>query len=635
MATRVRTRIDIDGLLIHADPERQLPLWVGAMHYWRTAPGTWSQALDALRQLGCTAVESPVPWSVHEPTPGAWRWSGARDLRAFVERAGAVGLAVILRPGPHANVELTGHGFPDDVLRDSQMQARTARDTPAFLPNAPRALALPSYASAHLHQRVARWYAALAEQLSGLLAPEGPVAALVLEAAPARFRGAAFDLDYHPEALARWAEEHPRWPEPPRAWSPDDAERCLAWVAFKEQEQERAFVRFSDALREAGLGGLATLRHQDLEPAPHAPAPRLLSAHGPRPLPALRRAARRAFGAEGVLAETGVGDAAWLPPAGGADADKARALTLLACGARGLSFSMAVERERWAGALLDERGQPLPESGWAWALLRALHEVQWHTLRRRAPVALLRSSGETRLALASSLLDPFTPWLAELLRLGPAGLAELSEDSAARAARWLATLEQALERAGVGYVVLDEDAALDEMTHAVVIIAPVAQHGNPAAWATLRELLARRRVTVVASPWPPELDELGRPWQPPPLSDRDALRRGRVGKLRAGSLEDVAGLVQDLEAIAPPSEWSCLTPDCVLEQACDNLEVSRVLFLFNDATTPRTAELRVSTDDRTPSALREVFSGARVEVRGEAAAVELAPNSVAMFLIEA
>lgn len=633
MATRVRTRIDAAGLVIEGAPVHRLPLWAGAMHYWRTSPASWSQALEALRQLGCTAVESPVPWSVHEPEPSNWRWTGARDLRGFVERAAASGLKVILRPGPHANVELTGHGFPVDVLRDARMQARTGRGTPAFLPSAPRALALPSYASEHLQQRVARWYAALAEQLAGLLAPEGPVAALVLEAAPARFRGGAFDLDYHPEALARWAEEHPRWPEPPRAWAADDAERCLAWVAFKEREQERAYVRFSDALTEAGLGQLALLRHRDLEPAALAPGPHLVSAHGPRALPELRRAARRAFGAALVLAETGVGDAAWLPPAG-AGADLARALTLLACGARGLSFAMAVERERWAGALLDERGQPLPEAGWARTLLGALQEVHWPELRRTAPVALLRSRGESHLALASNLLDPLTPWLADLLRLGPAGLAELGDDSAARAARWHAALEQALERAGTGLVVLEESAPLDELARHAVVIAPVARRGDTRAWKTLRELLTHHPATVVTSPWPPQLDEHGQPWQQPPLLSRDAPRLGRAGKLRPGSLEDTADLVQDLEALTPPRGWSCRTADCVLEQACDQRGRARVLFLFNDAKHAQTAELHVH-ESAPATALREPFSGARHPLHAGAVHVQLPAESVSMFIVEA
>lgn len=633
METRVRTRIDATGLVIEGDPMRRLPLWVGAMHYWRTSPTTWSQALEALRQLGCTAVDSPVPWSVHEPAPSSWRWTGARDLRGFVERAAAAGLQVILRPGPHANVELTGHGFPADVLRDAQIQARTARDTPAFLPSAPRSLALPSYASERLHQRVARFYAAIAEQLEGLVAPEGPLAALVLEAAPARFRGAAFDLDYHPEALARWAQEHPRWPEAPRSWAPDDAERCLAWVAFKEREQDRAFVRFSDALTEAGLGQLALLRHRDLEPTALAPGPRLVSAHGPRALPELRRAARSSFNAEPTLAETGVGDAAWLPPAGGASADLARALTLLACGARGLCFSMAVERERWAGALLDERGQPLPESGWARTLLSVLREVQWPELQRAAPVAILRSRGEARLALASNLLDPFTPWLAELLRLGPAGLAELGDESALRAARWQVALEQALERAGAGHVVLDEDAPLAELARRAVVMMPVARRGDSHAWQTLRELLTQHPVTVVASPWPPQLDEHGQPWQPPPLLARDAPRAGRAGKLRPGSLEDSAALVQDLESLVPHLGWSCRTADCVLEQAWDAHGSARVLFLFNDAKQAQTAELHAQHSVR-PSALRDALSGARHLVGDGIAQVELPAESVTMLIVE-
>src|SRR6185503_3288701 len=59
--------------------DRDLPLFSGALHYFRVAPRHWGRCLRALREMGFPAVESYVPWGVHETRRGAFDWSGARD----------------------------------------------------------------------------------------------------------------------------------------------------------------------------------------------------------------------------------------------------------------------------------------------------------------------------------------------------------------------------------------------------------------------------------------------------------------------------------------------------------------------------------------------------------------------------
>lgn len=268
MAPSRRTWFDERGLVVAGETGalRHLDLFGGALHYWRVPAEHWKPCLRSLRALGLTAVESYVPWRVHEPTAGAFSWRGPHDLRRFCDLAGEAGLAVILRVGPAANAELTGFGLPDDVLADPAISARTSHGSLAWLPAPPRAFPIPSYASAKLHERVARWYRALAEQVAPLAAPAGPLVALGVDnEAQLFFRRGAYDLDYHPEAVARWAALHPQWPEPPRAWAPDDAARCLAWVRFKRTLVAAALRRFSLALDDAGFAGLARLHNLALD----------------------------------------------------------------------------------------------------------------------------------------------------------------------------------------------------------------------------------------------------------------------------------------------------------------------------------------------------------------------------------
>ncbi len=649
MAPRARTWFDDRGLVLGGEAGEQwrLAVYSGALHYWRVAPERWTSALHGLRALGLTTVESYVPWSVHEPAPGDWRWNGARDLRRFVELAGKAELAVILRLGPHANAELTGLGFPADVLRDPEIAARTAHGSPAFLPAPPRSVVVPSYSSSKLHARVARWYQAVAEQLAGLTAPAGPVVAFGVDnEAQLFFRRGAYDLDYHPEAVARWAQEHPQWPEPPRGYHDDDLDRCLAWVAFKEREVARALARFCAALEQAGLGELARVHNVPLGlRGPRAVAAAIggavgVDSHGPVHPLALRRKARRAFGGATLplALECGVGDVPWFPPAGGARGDQARALTLLAAGARAINFYMAVERERWAGGLVEPTGLRLDGADWAASLLAALTELDWPSLRRRPAVALITPDSEERLSEASCLLDPLTPVVSELLGLGPGGHAELAEASSREALAWLAALEGALERAGVSYDVLDEQASLEELARYRAVIAPVARCARAELWRTLHTLVDQHPVTVVLGPWAPERDERGQPWREPALGARDPqrpARRGRVGRLRPGSLQDQDGLVADLAPLAGPAPWRCITPGCVLEVAWDSTDRPRALFLFNDTRAPLHAEL-VATGEAAPAAaLRDPLSGNSYPIVDGRGHVPVAPRGVVLLSIEA
>jgi len=236
--------------------------------YWRVEPGAWRRCLAAIHGLGLTIVETCVPWRVHEPAAGELRWDGERDLARFLEAAQAAGLAVVLRPGPQINAELTSFGMPDHVLGNPACQARTAHGTPVWLPAPPRAWPVPSYASTAFRARVHAWYAAVAEVVRPFLAPDGPVVAIGVDSEAQMFyRLGAYDHDYHPDALAAWREASGLDGEPPRAWQPDTAARCISWVRFKDQYVAHALGAFAHSLDDVGLGGIA--RFHNLPPSYH------------------------------------------------------------------------------------------------------------------------------------------------------------------------------------------------------------------------------------------------------------------------------------------------------------------------------------------------------------------------------
>ncbi len=633
MEARQRTRFDERGLIvIGPSGERRLPFYAGAMHYWRVDPTRWAACLKAIHALGLTCVETYVPWRVHEPAPGQYDWSGANDLAKFLELARAAGLSVVLRPGPHINAELTAFGFPDHLLADPAIQARTAHGTPAWLPSPPRAWPLPSYASAAFHAKVKAWFAEVARIAAPHLAPEGPVVALGVDnEAQMFFRLGPYDLDYHPEAVTWWHEASGIEGTPPRAWDPADVGRCISWVRFKEQYLSRALGMFAHALDDVGFRGIARFHNlppgplglSDLRGAQHAiHGPVGLDAYTPRA--EFRELRRRAIQVATVASpvpiafEVGVGFFPWFPPLDAGDdpqRERDHLLTLLSGGMRGFNLYMAVERDRWFGAAITKDGVAEPHAKWIPQLTSTLADIDWPSLRRTVPIALVDTRADARFGLATNAVDPMTPVLAEVLGLGHAGAAELGTDAAALAARrWHAAICAALELAQVPYAIIDEAATEDELARFRAVIVPTTTRLDRGLAIRLRALAEHKRAVVVIGPGTPVHDELDQPYVEP-------LPR-RIGKIREGSLDDIPGLAEDLSALAGelPETWQVERPDTVRCFAyADAAGTARAIFLVNDGK-PATAVLLA--DER--SALRDPFTGETFHVTSGKVSVPVA-----------
>jgi beta-galactosidase len=635
------------------------------MHYWRVDPRRWEACLAQIHALGLTIVETYVPWRVHEPEPGAWSWTGQNDLARFLELARAAGLSVVLRPGPHVGAELTCFGMPDHVVADPEVQARTARGTPAFLPSPPRAWPVPSYASEAFRAKVRAWYAAVAAVVAPHLAPEGPVVAFGVDnEAQLFFRLGAYDLDYHPDAIKWWRDATGNaWGDPPRAWDPDASGRCAAWVRFKDQYVARALGELAALLDEVGLGGVA--RFHNLPPGHHglSDVRRIQAAiGGPAGIDAYTRRAelrglrRRAAALVGDAApipiafEVGVGFFPWFPPldegagaeagaAAGDDPDRERdqLLTLLAGGVRGFNLFMAVERDRYYGAAIDATGALAPHAKWIAPLLAALAEVDWPSLRRRAAIALVDARADARFGFATSVIDPATPVLAEALQLGPGGAAELGTDAGAIAARrWQDALAGALELAQVPYAIIGEAATEGELARYRAIVLPTIERVDRALWNRVRAVVEARRSILVIGPGTPVRDELDQLLDEPPPR--------RIGRLKQGSLDDLPGLATDLAGIAAagaptgaygradhPDAWLIERPEDVRAMAyADAHGVVRVVFVVSDAAKPASAILLSGEAKH----LRDPFTAERIRVTGGRATIALPPRGVRMLVVE-
>lgn len=103
----------------------------GAIHYFRIVPEYWQDRLEKLKAMGCNTVETYIPWNMHEPQKGTYRYDGMLDLARFIQIAQALGLYVILRPSPYICAEWEFGGLPAWLLAEDGMKYRVSY--PPFL----------------------------------------------------------------------------------------------------------------------------------------------------------------------------------------------------------------------------------------------------------------------------------------------------------------------------------------------------------------------------------------------------------------------------------------------------------------------------------------------------------------------
>jgi len=108
----------------------------GAIHYERVPRAYWRDRLRKARAMGLNTVETYVFWNFHEIAPGAFDFTGQKDVAEFIRAAQQEGLWVILRPGPYSCAEWDFGGLPSWLLREPGMVVRSSN--PAFMADAAR-----------------------------------------------------------------------------------------------------------------------------------------------------------------------------------------------------------------------------------------------------------------------------------------------------------------------------------------------------------------------------------------------------------------------------------------------------------------------------------------------------------------
>tara|TARA_R110002096_G_scaffold16898_2_gene57689 strand:- start:16946 stop:18679 length:1734 start_codon:yes stop_codon:yes gene_type:complete len=569
--------------------------YLGELHYWRHEPDEWAELLAELRKLGFSGVSSCVPWSVHEHHKGAFAFAKHLNLASFVALAHELGLGVHLRLGPAVGGQLTGFGIPARVLALKECQAVSGRGTPLWLPWPTKMFPAPSFASSAFAAEVGEWFAALGEHLR-----ESKATVSVQCDRRSMGRIAAFDGDYHHDAIAWWQEDNEDVPAP-RHFQEDDMPRCLAWVRFGEEYESRAIAWLESAARKGGMA-LANAAKVGGRASPDSETGDAASSDSERDATTLF-----------------IGGAPWFPVVSD-DAQKNSVLEALASGITDFTLYMAVARERWAGEARS--------CEWVGPLLATLREARAHTLRRKTPIVVIANRAEERAAVASCALDSATPAITEWMGLGPSGSAELALDASARLyPRWLAAIREALDLVEVPYLLLGESELhrIDGSTKAVV--APTLRRVDGAVWGALHAL-GITGMPVVLGPELPIEDELGRP-----LGDEGGMPQGG-GLLAAESLEDIEGLAADVLGLAGELDDLWIAPEspsATCTPFYDEEGQVPLLFVRNRDAAAATAAVNVPVG----CTLRDGLTGEAIGEEEGIATLSLAPCETRIFRVEA
>ncbi|KAG5873596.1 hypothetical protein JTB14_014409 [Gonioctena quinquepunctata] len=112
---------------------RNISIYSGSMHYFRVPSEYWRDRLRKMRAAGLNAVETYVPWNLHEPEPGTFDFGeGGTDMQNFLniekylKTAQEEDLFVIIRPGPFICAEFEFGGLPSWLLREKNIKIRTS-----------------------------------------------------------------------------------------------------------------------------------------------------------------------------------------------------------------------------------------------------------------------------------------------------------------------------------------------------------------------------------------------------------------------------------------------------------------------------------------------------------------------------
>jgi beta-galactosidase len=384
---------------------QHVPVYSGTIHYWRLERDLWPLILDRAKELGFNMIETYIPWSIHEIEPGLFDWGQIdprKDVEAFMRLCEERGVWLLVRPGPLINAELTDFGFPEWVLLDPEVQARTSVggihfDAMAGL-HPPHQFPVPSYASEKFFFETGRWFDAICPIMARHLAPEGCIVAVQSDNETCyMFHDQPYATDYSAASItlyrhylgkkhtsieqlnAAYCTEYDSFDqiEAPRACvvhSRSDLPRHIDWIEYKEYQIRYAIAQFARMLKDRGIVGVpifhdvayqmsTPLDIAALEAEPDIDWVGMNLYRNREDYAGAVQRMRYLAGSTRLPFVPEFGNGLWSHHPATFTPDEEEFITLAALmhGLKAINFYMLVERERWQGCPITRHGAYRPE----------------------------------------------------------------------------------------------------------------------------------------------------------------------------------------------------------------------------------------------------------------------------------
>lgn len=143
----------------------------GEIHYYRLEKSEWQDRITKLKESGCNAVASYIPWICHEEEEGVFDLTGWErenlDVVGFIDLCAANDLYFVARPGPFIMAEMKNEGIPywvEENYPDLRCPTWDGRKTPN---------PTLDYLAPDFLRCVERWYAKIMPVLADRLITNG------------------------------------------------------------------------------------------------------------------------------------------------------------------------------------------------------------------------------------------------------------------------------------------------------------------------------------------------------------------------------------------------------------------------------------------------------------------------------
>ncbi len=431
-----------NGIVLHG---KEIPLYSGSVHYWRSEREKWDTLLEHIKDMGFEIIETYIPWSVHEYEEGKYDFGeidSSKDLDGFLSLCEEKGLHVIVRPGPHINAEMTLFGYPEWILMDQEIQARTPWGSTVVYPYATKQFPIPSYASEKLYEKTEVYFNKLAPVLRKHIHERGCIILIQADNETCNFfRDRPYIMDYSPASTALYhrflTEKYGSISElnlvyrsaynnfveikAPRGFkgtAQEDLPYYFDWVEYKEYQILDSLKRIINILDklELGIPIFHNCAYQDYTPISVQRDEMLgnLEVAGidaypePGDTAMLRRRIRYLAGSSRLPFVPEFGSGSWFDREVllTAEEEEFGYLYSIMNGLKAVNFYMLVERDRWSGCPVTNDGRKrLSYFNMFSNMMKMMKEHSLHLYTRKPKILILRNYDMGRFKALYSIMD--------------------------------------------------------------------------------------------------------------------------------------------------------------------------------------------------------------------------------------